>query len=68
MRGIGNSRIMPVGSTTVTIEIGEIVESVEIYIVDDDVIKYMLVGHSFTEKPRIVIFKTASSLAFKRDF
>lgn len=69
MRGIGNSMIMPVGSATVTIEIGEIVESVEIYIVDDDVIKYdMLVGHSFTEKPGIVIIKTASSLAFKRDF
>ncbi|KMQ84342.1 retrovirus-like pol polyprotein, partial [Lasius niger] len=69
MRGIGNSMIMPVGSATVTIEIGEIVESVEIYIVDDNVIKYdMLVGHSFTEEPGIVIIKTASSLAFKRDF
>jgi len=61
--------VMQIGSASVTIEIDEIVEPVEIYIVDDDVIKYdILIGHSFTEKPGIVIIKTANSLAFKRDF
>lgn len=60
--------VMPIGSATITIEIDEIIESVEIYIVDDDVIKYdILVGYSFTENPGIVIIKTANSLMFKRD-
>lgn len=68
MRGIGNNIVMPIGSATVTIEICSIVESVLIYIVDDNVIRYdVLIGHSFTEKPGIVIVKITGSLAFKRD-
>lgn len=68
MRGIGNNMVMPVGSATVTIEIDGIIELVEIYIVDDEVIRYdMLIGHSFTEKPGTVIIKTANSLVFKRN-
>ncbi|KAF9813157.1 hypothetical protein SFRURICE_015646 [Spodoptera frugiperda] len=43
-------------------------EEVNAYIVDDRVIKYsVLIGHSFTEKPGIVITKTTHSLIFTRD-
>lgn len=51
MRGIGNNLVMPVDSATVTIEICDIVELVDICIIDDDAIKYdILIGHSFTEE------------------
>lgn len=68
MQGIGDNIVMPVGAATATIEICDIVESVDIYIVDDNAIKYdILIGHCFTEKPGIVILKTADSLVFERN-
>jgi len=66
MRGIGNN-LIPVGSATVTIEICDIAESVDIYIIDDNAINYdILIGHSFTEKPEMIITKTTDSLTFER--
>ncbi|KAF9804571.1 hypothetical protein SFRURICE_014479, partial [Spodoptera frugiperda] len=68
MRGIGESIVIPVGVSNVIIEIQGIMEEVNAYIVDDRVIKYsVLIGHSFTEKPGIVITKTTHSLIFTRD-
>jgi len=68
MRGIGDNIVVPIGAATATIEICGIVESVDIYIVDDNAIKYdVLIGHSFTEKPGIVITKTTDSLTFERN-
>lgn len=65
MRGIGNNLVMPIGSAMVIIEICDIVKLVDIYIIDDDAIKYdILIGHSFTEKSGIIITKTTDSLTF----
>lgn len=59
MRGIGPNVIIPIGKATITIEIQGISEQIEMYAVDDSVIKYkILIGHSFTEKPGITIIKT----------
>lgn len=52
---------------SVEIEIDNITEKVNSYIVEDGVIKYpVLIGHSFTEKPGIVIIKTSDSLTVKK--
>ncbi|KAL0902042.1 hypothetical protein ABMA27_000009 [Loxostege sticticalis] len=68
MRGLGNNIVMPIGTANVEIEIHNITEKVDIYIVEDGIIKYpVLIGHSFTEKPGIVIIKTTDSLTFKRE-
>lgn len=68
MRGLGNNVVMPIGLAEIEININDIVERVNAYIVEDSVIKYpVLVGHSFTEKPGIIIVKTSDSLTFKRE-
>ncbi|CAB3262121.1 unnamed protein product, partial [Arctia plantaginis] len=68
MRGIGESIVVPLGVANVIVEIQGIVEEVRAYVVNDSVIKYsVLIGHSFTEKPGIVITKTTRSLIFTRD-
>lgn len=68
MRGIGNNIVLPMGLATVTIQIQNIIEDVDVFIVEDSVIKYpVLVGHSFTEKPGIIITKTYDSLIFTRE-
>lgn len=67
MRGIGNNVILPLGKAIVKIEIQNIIETIEAYIVEDSVMKYAtLVGHSFTEKPGINITKTNDALIFSR--
>ncbi|KAL4702748.1 hypothetical protein ACJJTC_013643 [Scirpophaga incertulas] len=67
MRGIGDNIVIPLGSACIDIEIQNIIEKVNVFIVGDSVIKYpVLIGHSFTEKPGIVITKTTDSLIFKR--
>lgn len=68
MRGLGNYTVVPIGMASVEIEIDNITEKVNSYIVEDGVIKYpVLIGHSFTEKPGIVIIKTSDSLTVKKD-
>lgn len=67
MRGIGNNIVVPLGSAHVDVEIQGILENVQVFIVEDSVIKHaVLVGHSFTEKPGIVITKTPESLIFDK--
>ncbi|KAL4707304.1 hypothetical protein ACJJTC_019842 [Scirpophaga incertulas] len=67
MRGIGDNIVIPLGSACIDIEIQDIIEKVNVFIVGDSVIKYpVLIGHSFTEKPGIAITKTTDSLIFKR--
>lgn len=68
MRGLGNNVVVPLGIANVTIGINDIFENVISYIVEDGVIKYpVLVGHSFTEKPGIIITKTTNSLIFEKE-
>ncbi|KAF9408187.1 hypothetical protein HW555_012044 [Spodoptera exigua] len=60
LRGIGANLISPVGMTIVDIEVQGLAETINLYVVDDYVIKQsVLLGHSFTEKPDIVITKAA---------
>lgn len=68
MRGIGNNIVLPLGRAVVQIDVQGVVEDVEVYIVDNSVTKYaVLIGHSFTEKPGILITKTTDSLIFERE-
>ncbi|KAL4720826.1 hypothetical protein ACJJTC_007796 [Scirpophaga incertulas] len=42
-------------------------EEIDIYVVEDDVLTYpVLIGHSFTEKPNILITKTPDNIIFNR--
>ncbi|KAG6458358.1 hypothetical protein O3G_MSEX010822 [Manduca sexta] len=68
MRGIGSNIVLPLGCATVVVQIQNILEKIEALIVEDNVIKYpILIEHSFTEKPGIVITKTYDSLIFTRE-
>ncbi|XP_022830950.1 uncharacterized protein LOC111359588 [Spodoptera litura] len=67
MRGIGNHVVLPLGKAAINVEIQGIRQSVDSYIVEDNVIKYdILIGHSFTESPGITITKTTDDLIFGR--
>lgn len=67
LRGIGSNLIMPIGITTSNVEVQNIRETIPLYVVDDYVIHQpLLLGHSFTEKPDLVITKTSSELIFQR--
>lgn len=68
MRGLGNNVVVPMGVATVKISIHNIDENVICYIVEDGVIKYpVLIGHTFTEIPGIVITKTSNTITFKKE-
>lgn len=65
MRGIGHNVITPLGTANVKINIQNIVQHIDIFVVDDSVIKYpTLIGHTFTETPGVVITKTTDALIF----
>lgn len=67
LRGIGANLISPVGMTTADIEVQGLEEIINLYVVDDYVIKQsVLLGHSFTEKSDIVITKTPTAVIFRR--
>lgn len=67
LRGLGGNTVIPLGAARVEIKIQEIVENIEIFIVEDSVIKYpVIIGHNFTERPGIVLIKTDDSLEFTR--
>lgn len=65
LRGIGNNLTNPVGMITVCVEVQNIKQTINMYVVDDYVISQsVLLGHSFTEKPDIVITKTPTAVIF----
>lgn len=67
LRGIGNNLTNPVGMTTVCVEVQNIKQTVNMYVVDDYVISQsVLLGHSFTEKPDIIITKTPTAVIFQQ--
>lgn len=67
LRGIGANLISPVGMTIVSIEVQGLEDSINLYVVEDYVIKQsVLLGQSFTEKPDIVITKTPTAVIFRR--
>lgn len=67
LRGIGANLIRPLGLIVTSVEVQTIKETVDIYVVEDYVLNYpVLLGHSFTEKPHIVITKTPDELIFQK--
>ncbi|XP_063892009.1 uncharacterized protein LOC135117240 [Helicoverpa armigera] len=67
LRGIGNNLTNPVGMTTVSVEVQNITQTINMYVVDDYVISQsVLLGHSFTEKPDIIITKTPTAVIFQQ--
>ncbi|CAG9785319.1 unnamed protein product [Diatraea saccharalis] len=67
LRGIGGNLISPVGVAIASIEVQNIKEILNLYVVEDYVIKQsVLLGHSFTEKPNIFITKTPTAVIFKK--
>lgn len=67
LRGIGGNHVLPLGKTRVDITVQGIKETVEVIIVDDNAIQYpVLLGHTFTERPNIVIIKTPEQIIFEK--
>lgn len=67
LRGIGANLVPPIGMTTATVEVQGVKETISVYVVEDHVINQpVLLGHSFTEKPDIVITKTPKEVIVTR--
>lgn len=67
LRGIGSNLTYPVGMTTVCVEVQNIKQTINMYVVDDCIISQsVLLGHSFTEKSDIIITKTPTAVIFKQ--
>lgn len=67
LKGIGANIVSPVGMTTASVEVQGIKEVINLYVVDDYVINQsVLLGHSFTERPDIIITKTPTAVKFQR--
>ncbi|XP_064292537.1 uncharacterized protein LOC135309870, partial [Plodia interpunctella] len=67
LRGIGGHPVEPLGKCNVNVTVQGIDDNIEVLVVDDNVIKYpVLLGHTFTEKPNIIITKTPDKIIFER--
>lgn len=67
LRGIGGNLVTPIGIVTAEVEVQGIREVICLYAVEDFVINQpVLLGHSFTEKPDIIITKTPNELILRR--
>lgn len=67
LRGIGANLVRPLGMLVVTVEVQNIKEFIDIYVVEDYVLQYpVLLGHSFTEKPHLIITKTPDKIIFQK--
>ncbi|CAK1592221.1 unnamed protein product [Parnassius mnemosyne] len=65
LRGIGANLVRPLGLIIAAVEVQDIKEVIDIYVVQDYVLSYaLLLGHSFSEKPEIVITKTPDEIIF----
>lgn len=68
MRAIGGHHVKPLGKSRVDVTVQSIKENIEVLVVEDHVLKYpVLLGHTFTELPRITIIKTPDKLIFERN-
>lgn len=67
LRGIGANLIQPLGMIIASVSVQDITESVKMYVVEDYVLRYaVLLGHTFTEKPNLIITKTPDKIIFER--
>lgn len=66
LRGYGNELTPSLGTSKVTLEIDDVSALIEAIIVPDGVQKVpVLVGHTFTELPEVLVVKDDSTLTFK---
>lgn len=67
LKGIGGNLTRPLGATIVNVDVQGLQEIIEIFVVEDYVLSHpVLLGHSFTERPDIVITKTPNEIIFQR--
>ncbi|KAL0878798.1 hypothetical protein ABMA27_003828 [Loxostege sticticalis] len=67
LKGIGGNLVVPVGVTTGSVNVQNIIETIDMYVVEDYIVNQpILLGHSFTEKPNIIITKTPTELIFQQ--
>lgn len=67
LRGIGANLICPLGVVMTSVEVQGLKETIDIYVVEDYVLVHpVLLGHSFTERPDILIIKTPDEITFQR--
>lgn len=65
LQGFGNSLVRPIGKSMAMLEIGSVKAETEVLIVEDHYLRTpILVGQSFTEKPNVILLKTADELVF----
>ncbi|CAG9789601.1 unnamed protein product [Diatraea saccharalis] len=66
LKGIGNNHLHAKARIEVENNVQDIILPIEMYVVDDDVIKQpVLLGQNFTEHPNIILTKTSSELLFE---
>ncbi|KOB75240.1 Pro-Pol polyprotein [Operophtera brumata] len=67
LRGIGANLICPLGVVMASVEVQGLKETIDLYVVEDYVlVQPVLLGHSFTERPDILIIKTLDKITFQR--
>jgi hypothetical protein len=67
VRGIDANLVTPLGTAVSTVEIQDITKTVNLYAAVNYVNHQpVLLGHSFSEKPGVMITKTTSELIFQR--
>ncbi|CAH2218004.1 jg19309 [Pararge aegeria aegeria] len=67
LRGIGASLVSPLGKVIATVVVQGVSETIDLYVVEDYVLMHpVLLGHSFTEKPDVLIIKTPNEIQFHK--
>lgn len=67
LRGIGANLVHPLGLSVAMVEVQGLKEIIDMYVVEDYVLTHpVLLGHTFTERPDILITKTPNEIIFQR--
>lgn len=65
LQGFGNSTVKPLGRGLALIEIGDVRAEIDILVVPDQYLQTdLLIGHTFTEQPNVIMLKTNDELIF----
>lgn len=68
IKGFGSGSVIPLGRTSVTIEVDAVRADVEAYVVTDDLLNFdVLIGQSLTELPSVTVYKTNTQLTLYCD-
>lgn len=66
LKGVGPALVSALARVKVVADVQDISLDIDMYVVDDDILKHsVLLGHSFTEHPSLIITKTPSQLIFE---